>query len=246
MTIQQHNKEILGNQKLLLSKPLLKTLYHQFYTIIKDCISEQINGQIVEIGSGIGLIRDIIPECFCTDLFPNPWIDKVENIYALSFQDNELSHVILFDVFHHLRYPETALKQVFRVLKPGGRVILFDPCISLLGLFVWGPFHHEPLGLNQPITLEAPGNFKADQADYYAASSNAYRLFWGSRKTPYQENVILKQRFSCLSYILSGGFSKPQLYPSVLLPFMKIIEKGMDYFPLLFATRTLIVMEKFK
>lgn len=244
MNIQQHNIEILRNQKSFLSKPLLKKLYHNFYSIIKNCISSQIDGAIVEIGSGIGLVREIIPQCICTDLFSNPWIDRVENVYSLSFKNNELSHVILFDVFHHLRYPVTALEEVLRVLKPGGRIIIFDPCISFMGVFVWGPFHHESLGLNQSITFNAPNNFNSHQIDYYAASANAYRIFWRKNNFPFIKNIILKKRFSCLSYVLSGGFSKPQLYPTQLFNFIKLIEKGMDYFPLLFATRTLIVMEK--
>ena len=50
------------------------------------------------------------------DLFSNPWLDRRENCYAMNFADGSVSHLILFDVWHHLRYPGTALREFHRVL----------------------------------------------------------------------------------------------------------------------------------
>ena len=83
-----------------------------------------------------------------TDLFPNPWIDRVESAYNLSFSDNSISHLILFDVWHHLEYPVNALKEAHRVLTSGGTLIIMEPAMSVLGRIVYGKFHHEPLGLS--------------------------------------------------------------------------------------------------
>ena len=55
--------------------------------------------------------------CVRTDLFANPWIDQVENAYRLTFGDGEVSHLILFDVFHHLQHPRTALRECRRVAR---------------------------------------------------------------------------------------------------------------------------------
>ena len=51
----------------------------------------------MELGSGIGNIKSVIDSAICTDIFDNPWIDQVENAYRLSFLDNEVSNIILFD-----------------------------------------------------------------------------------------------------------------------------------------------------
>ena len=92
----------------------------------------------------MGRIKDVIPQCVTTDLFPNPWLDRQENCYQLSFADGSVSHLILFDVWHHLRYPGTALREFHRVLAPGGRLILFEPAASWVGRLVYHFFHHEP------------------------------------------------------------------------------------------------------
>ena len=152
MKIEQHSEEIQKNLQYWESKPLLKQIYNNFHRLIAVYLSNIPNAQVVELGSGIGNIKDIIPHCIRTDLFPNPWIDQEENAFRLSFQNNEVSDLILFDIFHHLRYPGTALKEFHRVLIPRGRIIIFDPCLSLLGYILYGLFHHEPIGLKNPIT----------------------------------------------------------------------------------------------
>jgi len=57
----------------------------------------------------MGSIKEVIPDCVTTDLFPNPWLDRQENAYHLGFADGSVSNLILFDVWHHLRYPDQPL-----------------------------------------------------------------------------------------------------------------------------------------
>src|SRR6185295_12682060 len=92
-------------------KPLLQNIYAQFYQLIAGQVRREVHGLIVEIGSGIGNLKTVIPKCLCTDLHPRPGIDRVEDAYALSFAAESVSHVILFDVWHHLQFPGSALKE---------------------------------------------------------------------------------------------------------------------------------------
>ena len=174
-----HNDEIAQNIEHWNRKPSLQKAYHAFHELISKYLTDSGHGQTVELGSGIGNIKDTIPHCLRTDLFPNPWIDHVENAYKLSFSDESVSNLIMFDVFHHLRYPGTALTEAFRVCAPGGRLIIFEPCVSLLGRLVYGPLHAEPLALNEEITWQAPDSWSAEDIDYYAAQGNASRVFLG-------------------------------------------------------------------
>jgi SAM-dependent methyltransferase len=246
MGITFHQDSIQKNHEYWNRKPLLRTLYGDFYRLIAMNLSNLPDSKIVELGSGLGNIHDVIPNCIRTDLFPNPWIDQVENAYQLSFRDASISDLILTDVFHHLKYPGTALKEFLRVLRPGGRVIMLEPCLSALGMLVYGVFHEEPVALLQEIEWDAPVGWSPDQIDYYAAQGNASRVFLGRR---FRQKLISWKnirtiRLPALAYAASGGFSKPQLYPTSALPLIRKLEKGLGLVPILFATRLLVVMER--
>lgn len=244
--INQHNREIRENQSFWQGKPLLRRVYRDFYTLISRNLSGNEDGSIVEIGSGTGNIIDVIPDCIRTDLFPNPWIDLVENVYSLSIRDRTVSDLILFDVFHHLRFPGAAFREFHRVLTDKGRLIILDPCIGWLGYIVYNYFHREPLGLEENIRLTPPVDWTPDQADYYAAQAQATRIFLRGEREELLSGWKLTtlKRMSAISYVASGGYSGPQLYPASLYPLFRLIDRGCDLFPRLFATRMLVVLEK--
>ena len=242
--IDQHNIEIERNAQAWRRKPVLQRAYRDFHRRIAAHIDPSIAGKIVELGSGIGNIRDVIPACVRTDLFANPWIDQVENAYQLTFGDGEVSHLILFDVFHHLQHPRTALRECRRVLAEGGRVIIFDPYVSLTGRLVYGPLHHEPIGNDRPIAADAPATFDPHRHDYYAAQGNATRVFWNGHAPEILDGweVIARERLGAWAYALTGGYSKPQLYPAALYPLMIGVDTVAEMLPKLFALRALIVL----
>ena len=246
MGIHLHQDSIEKNSEYWNRKPLLQTLYGDFYRLVAKNLSNLPEGRIVELGSGLGNIHEVIPNCLRTDLFPNPWIDQIENAYALSFPDETVSDLILTDVFHHLKYPGTALKEFLRVLRRGGRVIMLEPCISALGLLVYGVLHDEPIAVTQNIEWEAPAGWSPERVDYYAAQGNASRIFLGNefrhRLGDWQKLETV--RLSAIAYAASGGFSKPQLYPTSALPLIRKLENILNLFPSLFATRLLVILEK--
>lgn len=246
MDITQHQIEIFENEKYWQRKPILRRIYREFHEEIARHLSVLQPPLVVELGSGIGNIKEVIPHALRTDLFPHPWLDQTENAYSLSFGDETVSDLILFDVFHHLHYPGTALKEFWRVLRPGGRVLVFDPFISLLGLVVYGLMHKEPINWRQEIEWYAPAGWDPAQPDYYAAQGNATRVFF-SRLTPTllkNWTLVTRKRYAAFSYVASGGYSGPQLYPDSLYPQVRALDGLFDNLPVLFATRILAVLEK--
>jgi SAM-dependent methyltransferase len=243
---EQHLHEMRENARHWERKPLLQAVYGDFYQRIAARLQTDRPGLTVELGSGLGHLKSAIPRLVRTDIFPTPWSDRVENSYRLTFADQSVAHLILFDVFHHLQYPGAALAEFHRVLVAGGRLILFEPAISLLGFLVYGPLHHEPIGWTRPIEWEAPAGFDPDQAPYYSGQGNSTRIFFGRR---YRDRlrgwtIVERRRYAAVSYVLSGGYRGPSLCPLALLPVARGMDRLLDFLPWLFATRLLVVLEK--
>jgi SAM-dependent methyltransferase len=237
--LDQHQREIQRNLALWKRKPLLQTIYAGFYARILKLVDPALPGRVVEIGSGIGNLKAHLPQALCTDLFPNPWLDVVCDGYELPFRDGAVSHLVLFDVFHHLRAPNAFLREARRVLGPGGRLILFEPFISWLSYPVYGLLHHEPVAWHDPIDLR---DSLPRPRDYYAAQGNATRLFFGREIPgwPAGWDVFHAEAFSSFSYLLSGGYSKPAFYPAARLPVIQRLDASLSRWPRLYGARCLV------
>jgi len=248
--IDQHNKEIYENRAAWERKPALRRIYRRLYEEIAAALPREAKGITLELGSGMGNIKEVLPKCITSDIFPNPWLDRVENAYALSFGPRTISNLILFDVWHHLQYPGAALREFRRVLAPGGVVLLMEPATGLLGRAIYGLFHHEPLGLGQRIEWEIPENFDPAKQTYYAAQGNCWRLVRHFRRLPRDQQpaalrdweITQVKYFPALSYLMSGGFRGPQLYPDAALPALQALENVLAPLPALTAARMLVVL----
>ena len=238
--------DVEKNRILWERKPLLQRTYRKMYGEIAAQLAGGAEGITLELGSGIGHSKDIIPHCITSDTFVAPWLDRVESAYHISYGNGAVSNLILFDVWHHLEYPMGALAEFARVLRPGGRIILLEPAVGLLGVLVYGLFHREPLALLKPISMGLPKPAEVSSPAPYAAVANCWRMFrrpdFLAGSTDWK--ILKVRRFSALAYLGSGGYSGPQLLPLVLLPVAYVMEKVADYFPSLFAIRMMVVMEK--
>lgn len=240
--LDQHQVEIERNRRAWEGKPLLREIYASFYRRILRLVDRAVPGRVVEIGSGIGNLREHLPGAICTDLFSNPWLDLVCDGYELPFRDASLSHLILFDVFHHLERPAAFLREARRALHPSGRVILFEPYISAASLPVYGWLHHEPVGLGRPIDLREESPWPRG---YYAAQGNATRLFFraDAPRCAAGWRVFHAEALASFSYLLSGGFSKPSAYPRCCLPACERLDGWLSRWPGVFGARCLVGLQ---
>ena len=241
--LEQHQIEIAKNLVAWKNKPLLQKIYASFYERILRHIDVDAPGAVVEIGSGIGNLKAHLPRAICTDLFPNPWLDLACDGYELPFVDGSVSHLILFDVFHHLRCPRAFLDEARRVLTKNGRVILFEPFISAASYPVYGLLHHEPVAMNESIDFASA---YPRPRDYYAAQGNATRLFFRGAGNDWLEgwNVAHAEALSAFSYLLSGGYSKPAMYPEALLGTMRRLDAALSGCPRIFGGRCLVELRR--
>jgi SAM-dependent methyltransferase len=237
--LAQHQAEIERNLRAWNGKPLLRNIYAEFYRRIVALMDSTIEGRVVEVGSGIGNLKAHLPGALATDLFPNPWLDLACDGYELPFRQGSLSHLVLFDVFHHLRAPNAFLREARRVLAPAGRLILFEPYVSWGSWPFYGLLHHEPVAWGEPINGAAS---LPRPSDYYAAQGNATRLFFRKEIAgwPAGWKVFHAEAFSCFYYLLSGGYSKPAFYPAGWLEALERFEVRLSRWPRAFGGRCLV------
>ncbi|MBI4660208.1 MAG: methyltransferase domain-containing protein [Verrucomicrobia bacterium] len=237
--MNRHQLEILRNRRVWDSKPLLRQIYADFYERITRLTDRAIPGRIVEIGSGIGNLKASLPETLSTDAHFNHWLDLVCDAYELPFANGAVSHLILFDVFHHLSAPKCFMNEARRVLAAGGRLVLFEPYISWASRPIYGLFHPEPVAwraeINPAETLPRP-------RPYYAAQGNATRIFFRREAGALLEGwlVLHAEALASFGYALSGGFSRPAFYPARWLPWLQRMDKLLSRWPKLFGVRCLI------
>ncbi len=80
---------------------------------------------------------------------------EVMNIEKLKYPDNFFDIVVSFETIEHISSQETFLKEIKRVLKPGGKLILSTPNIETTskGKAVHTPFHLKEVTLDEMIGL---------------------------------------------------------------------------------------------
>jgi len=121
----------------------------RFRLAAKEIVKElkiQPTDKILEIGSGLGLLGKEINNLISPNLsyygieilFDSAKKSKgsltpvVADALTLPFSDKTFDSVISTDVFEHLRDPQKAVKEVYRVLKSGGKafLVIADPSES--------------------------------------------------------------------------------------------------------------------
>ena len=243
--LAEHQRQIEENLRYWEAKPVLREIYRDFHRLLARYLSD-VPGETVEVGSGIGNIKEVIPHCVRTDIFPNPWNDRQENIYRLSMADSSVANLILFDVFHHLEYPLDALDECRRVLHAGGRLLVFDHAMSAAG-FLFSKFvHHERAGFLKSYRLRADGASWLDAPRYYADHANARRIFeqrFEELLQPVWRRVAVV-RLPAIKWLLSGGYRGPSMITAGNKQVVDYLERMTFCFPLAFSLRLLIVLER--
>ena len=125
------------------------------------------------------------------------------------------------------------------MLSGEGKLILFEPYISWFSHPVYGLFHREPVAWRADVDLSES---LARPRAYYAAQGNATRLFFRREYGTILEGWSLfhAEGFASLSYLLSGGFSKPGFYPARWLPLLQRLDAWLSRWPALFGARCLV------
>jgi SAM-dependent methyltransferase len=95
---------------------------------------EQLSGYGLNIGAGASQVK--LPNLIEMEYAVFKNTDVVADAHSLPFRDEVFEAVVAFNVFEHLSNPRKAAQEIFRVLKPGGKVIIHTAFLQ--------PLHEEP------------------------------------------------------------------------------------------------------
>lgn len=114
--------------------------YHS--EIIKEMMGG-INGRILDVGCGMGIIHDLFPGHDITGIDCSPGMLRhhkgkylLASATKIPFPDGAMDSVVCRSVLHHLENPSMALKEIVRVLKPGGKFVCWETNKSWLATLV--------------------------------------------------------------------------------------------------------------
>ncbi len=76
---------------------------------------------------------------------------------SLPFGDGEFDAIVLVDVLHHLDSPREILADALRTLRPGGQILIFEPCKLNPVLYLLHLLDRNEWGL---LALGSPGKYR--------------------------------------------------------------------------------------
>lgn len=241
MDLNSHSA-LLEHRTIIRKKTFLKKLYIDFYQEFTNASLSK--GRIIELGSGAGFLKELIPYVITSDVVAGPDIDKVFYAEKMPFENNSIAAFLMIDVLHHIKDPEKALKEMERCLKKGGKIIMIEPYASVWGSFIYKYIHPEKKGFDLKSGWKIKGNGRmtdANPAMAWIIFKKDRKLF--ERKFP-NLKIIRFDPHTPLRYLISGGLSRFQLLPAAFYPFIIFLEKQLAIFNELIGMFVTIEIQK--
>ncbi len=177
----------------------------------------------LEIGSGGGFLKDLLPNVITSDIMPLPHVEMQLSAEKLPFKENELDGIFMVNVLHHIPHPFMFFKEAERTLKKGGKIIMVEPANTLISRFIYKNFHHEPFMPEGGWEIASTGPLSG------ANGAIPYIYMIRDRKKFEQEFPSLKiekiKMHTAFLYTVSGGVSRKCLVPEWTYDFWKLAEQ---------------------
>jgi SAM-dependent methyltransferase len=229
-------------------KPVLREIYADLYGRMVRLMSN-VEGAAVELGAGPSTLKTFVPGILASDIAAAPWLDLATDACRLPFGEASIANLLLVDVLHHLPFPHRFLAEACRVLRPGGRIIILDPYLSLLSYPVYHFLHPERATWSVRPLHHSPDRPLFDPANPWNIDQGASRaIFWKERgelatRFP-QLQVVHRSCLSVLMWPLSGGFEQPDRLPRGAVPLLWRLEKLLERFGRWLGFRCLVALER--
>ena len=128
-----------------------------FLAELQDAVNER-GGAVKVLGVDVSKAVDALPEKGLTGICADG--------EALPFADGTLKALVYDGALHHLIDYESAVREAYRTLQPGGQMILFEPVSSVFSRTVHrllDPIIFEEVEYESPIDQEYKDHFREEQ-----------------------------------------------------------------------------------
>lgn len=235
-----HPKRSIEHKKILLSKKSLRKIYESWYHIFKTYVKD--DSVYIELGSGGGFIKDVIPEVITSDINEIPGIDQYFSASDLPFKDQTVSGIFMIDALHHFPEVEKFFSESMRVLKNHGKIVLIEPWNTKWARFIYKNFHHELFDLNRDWSFPISGPLSGSNM---ALPFIIFKRDIEKFNTKYPKlNVNKIQPHTPFGYLLTGGFSRKAFLPGFMISLVHKVENHLKFIRNKFAMFVTIEIEK--
>jgi len=134
------------------------------------------------------------------NIYPGDYIDIVSDGLDYPFEDSKFDKVLLRCVLEHVEEPEHILKELYRILKPGGKIVIEVPFINPIHGAPEDYFRFTPKGLEVIIKNQ---NFIIEKVFFVEDQNWALRwILWQRLKEKETLGLSLIIKLVILKYLL--------------------------------------------
>ncbi len=216
-----HPARVVLHRRIIESKRNLQEVYRSFYRRLIQELPETRTGVLVEMGSGAGFLKHLLPGVLTSDVIAVNGVDLCFSAEEMPFHAGSMDGLLMVDVFHHIPDTSAFLREVERCLVPGGRLIMVEPANTLFSRIVFRRFHHEDFEVEAGWGFEFKGPLSSANAALPWIVFVRDRL--GKLAAEHPSLSVLKTEIhSPFQYLLTGGLSFRSLVPG--LGILKMVE----------------------
>ena len=230
----------------------VKFLLNERFSWMNDFIQDEDTG--IEVGSGAGFSKDFIKNknFKLTDIGEDDHLDfKNIDAQSTSFESESFDYVIASNMIHHIPFPIKFFKEMNRIIKKGGKLIIFESYCSLIFQLATIIMKHE--GFDFTLDVWDEKNPKSDEKNAWHGNIAVPHLIFDD-KAKFEKNlgkyfkIEYEKLTECFIFLNSGGVtSKTKCIPlnNFFLNLLNKIDRILvRLFPKIFCMGRRIVLKK--
>ena len=208
----------------------------------------------IEFGSGAGFAKFYIKNknFKMSDLSKDKHLDfKEVDAQATNFKDESFNYIIASNMIHHIPYPIKFFREMNRILKKNGKLIIFESYCSIIFQLATIVMKHEGFDFTKNVWDEKDP--KSDEKNAWAGNIAVPHLLFDDKQIFQKKmgnffSIEYEKLTECLIFLNSGGVTSKTFHiplPFFALKILNLIDKILiKFLPNFFGMGRRIVLKK--